>query len=69
MMILLDGELLYLIMYYHNIKGQSIASVNNDLKCLIRAIILILVNPEEEEIRWKYSALQIAIGDIERFKR
>ncbi len=61
-------ELLYLILYYHNIKGQSIASVNNDLKCLIRAIKLILVNPEEEEIRWKYSALQIAIGDIERFK-
>ena len=38
------------------------------MKCLIRAIKLILVNPEEEEIRWKYSALQIAIGDIERFK-
>jgi hypothetical protein len=27
-----------------------------------------LVNPDEEEIRWKYSALQIAIGDIERIK-
>ena len=38
------------------------------MKCLIRAIKLILVNPDEEEIRWKYSALQIAIGDIERFK-
>ena len=63
-----NRELLYLILYYHNIKGNSIASVNNDLKCLIRAIKLILVNPDEEEIRWKYSALQIAIGDIERFK-
>jgi hypothetical protein len=42
-------ELLYLILYYQNIKGQSIASVNNDLKCLIRAIKLILVNPDEEE--------------------
>ena len=42
--------------------------MNNDLKCVIRAIKLILVNPEEEEIRWKYSALQIAIGDIERLK-
>jgi hypothetical protein len=63
-----NRELLYLILYYHNIKGHSIASVNNDLKCLIRAIKLILANPDEEEIRWKYSALQIAIGDIERFK-
>lgn len=63
-----NRELLYLILYYHNIKGNSIASVNNDLKCLIRAIKLILVKPDEEEIRWKYSALQIAIGDIERFK-
>ena len=62
-----NRELLYLILYYHNIKGHSIASVN-DLKCLIRAIKLILANPDEEEIRWKYSALQIAIGDIERFK-
>ena len=38
------------------------------MKCLIRAIKLILVNPDEDEIRWKYSALQIAIGDIGRFK-
>jgi hypothetical protein len=27
-----------------------------------------LVNPDEEEIRWKYSALQIEIGDIELLK-
>ncbi len=27
-----------------------------------------LVNPDKEEIRWKYSALQIALGDLERFK-
>ena len=61
-------ELLYFILYYHNIKGHTIASVNNDLKTLIRAIKLILVNPDKEEIRWKYSALQIALGDLERFK-
>ncbi len=38
------------------------------MKCLNRAIELILVNPDEEEIRWKYSALQIAIGDIKGFE-
>jgi len=61
-------ELLLNILYYHNSKYHSLASVNNDLKCLIRMIKLVLNNPDEEEIRWKYSALQIAIGDIERFK-
>jgi len=61
-------ELLLNILHYHNSKYHSLASVNNDLKCLIRMIKLVLNNPDEEEIRWKYSALQIAIGDIERFK-
>jgi hypothetical protein len=63
-----NREVFFLVLNYHNINGHSLAAVNNDLKCLIRAIKLILVNPDEEEIRWKYSALQIAIGDIERFK-
>jgi hypothetical protein len=49
-------------------KGHTIASVNNNLKTLIQAIKLMLVNPDKEEIRWKYSALQIALGDLERFK-
>ncbi len=49
-------------------RTKTTASVNNDLKCLIRAHKLILVNPVEEEKKWKYSALQIAIGDIKRFK-
>ncbi len=26
-----------------------------------------LAKPDEEEIRWKYSKLQIALGDLERF--
>ena len=63
-----NREVFFLVLNYHNIHGHSLAAVNNDLICLIRAIKLILVNPDEEEIRWKYSALQIAIGDIERFK-
>jgi hypothetical protein len=29
---------------------------------------LFLLNPDEEEIRWKYSTLHIAIGDLERLK-
>ena len=61
-------ELFYFILHYHNYNNHSLASVNNDLKCLIRMIKLVLINPDEEELRWKYSALQIAIGDIERFK-
>ena len=61
-------ELFYFILHYHNYNNHSLASVNNDLKCLIRMIKIVLTNPDEEELRWKYSALQIAIGDIERFK-
>ena len=61
-------ELFYFILHYHNYNNHSLASVNNDLKCLIRIIKIVLINPDKEELRWKYSALQIAIGDIERFK-
>ena len=34
---------------------------------MIRAIKIILQNPEDE-IRWKYSALQIALGDLDGLK-
>lgn len=65
--ILTNNRLLtYEILNYHNQKENTIATLNNDFKTLIRAIKLLLVNPDSE-IRWKFSALQIALGDIDRF--
>lgn len=65
--LLLNNRLLSLcILDYHNQKGNSIESVNNDFKAIIRAIKVILQDPDHE-IRWKFSALQIALGDIDRF--
>jgi len=60
-------ELLYEILNYHNKKGNQLITVNGDLKTMIRAIKIILQNPDDE-IRWKYSALQIALGDLDRLK-
>jgi hypothetical protein len=60
--------LFYEILKYHNDHQNQLSSVNNDLKAIIRVLKIILTNPEKEEIRWKYSALQIAIGDIDRLK-
>jgi hypothetical protein len=59
--------LLYEILNYHNQKKNQLITVNGDVKTMIRAIKLILQNPEDE-IRWKYSALQIALGDVDRLK-
>lgn len=64
-----NQELFYEIMMYHNFeKKNQLSSVNDDLKAMIRCLKLILKNPDEQEIRWKYSALQIALGDIDRYK-
>ena len=65
--ILAHNRLLYEILNYHNKKGNQLITVNGDLKTMIRAIKLVLQNPEDE-IRWKYSALQIALGDLDRLK-
>ena len=62
-----NRELLYEILNYHNSKQNQLTTVNGDLKTMIRAIKIILENPEHE-IRWKYSALQIALGDVDRLK-
>lgn len=62
-----NRELLYEILNYHNSKQNQLTTVNGDLKTMIRAIKVILENPEHE-IRWKYSALQIALGDLDRLK-
>ena len=59
--------LLFEIINYHNKKNNQLTTVSGDVKTMIRAIKLILQNPEDE-IRWKYSALQIALGDLDRLK-
>lgn len=62
-----NRKLLYEILNYNNSKQNQLTTINNDLKTMIRAIKIILENPEHE-IRWKYSSLQIAFGDLDRFK-
>ena len=59
--------LTYEILHYNNRKGNTLSSVNNDFKTLIRAIKILLEN-EDNEIRWKFSSLQIALGDIDRYE-
>ncbi len=66
--VLLHNRLLtYEIMKYNNDKGNTISSLNNDFKTIIRAIKLLLPNPDNE-LRWKFTSLQMAIGDIERYE-
>ena len=60
-------ELLYEILNYHNKKGNQLITVGGDLNTLIRALKIILQNPDEE-IRWKYSALKISILDLNNLK-
>lgn len=55
--------LLYNILKFHNDKGNSISTLNRDLKTVVRALKLLL--KEEHELRYKYSALQIALTDLE----
>ena len=55
------------ILKYHNTKNNQLSSLNNDLKTLVRALKTILINPDNE-IVWKYSALQIALRDLESLR-
>jgi len=59
--------LTYEIMKYNNDKGNTISSLNNDFKTIIRAIKLLLPK-SDNELRWKFTSLQMAIGDIERYE-
>ena len=51
---------------YNNKKKLQISTFKNDLKTEIRLIKIILSNPDDE-LRWKYSALQI-LRDLEGLK-
>lgn len=57
--------LLYEILKYHSDARNSIPTLNRDLKVVVRMMKLLMKG--EHEIRYKFSALQIAITDIENF--
>jgi len=58
--------LMYEIMKYHNDNNRTVSTLNNDFKVLVRVIKLLL--GEDDELRFKYSALQIAFSEIENIK-
>ncbi len=58
--------LTYNIFKYHNDKKNTIATLNNDFKTLTRTIKLLVLD-ENDELRYKFSSLQIALGDLEKF--
>jgi hypothetical protein len=57
-------ELIYEIMRYNNDEKNSLATLSNDLKAVIRVIRLLL--GEKDELRYKVSVLQNAILDLEK---
>lgn len=61
-----NRELMYEIINYHNTNERAISTVNKDFKTLVRVIKLIM--GETDELRYKFSALQVAFTDIENVK-
>jgi hypothetical protein len=55
--------IMYYILKYYNDNNKTVNTVNNHFKTLVRIIKLVL--GEENELRYKYSALQIAFTDME----
>jgi hypothetical protein len=56
-------ELIYKLLKYHSEKNNAIPTINKDFKVLVRVIKLML--GEDHELRYKFSALQIAFTDLE----
>jgi hypothetical protein len=56
-------NLIYELLKYHSNKNNAIPTINKDFKVLVRVIKLML--GEEHELRYKFSALQIAFTDLE----
>lgn len=56
-------KLIYHLLKYHSEKNNAIPTINKDFKVLVRVIKLML--GEEHELRYKFSALQIAFTDLE----
>ena len=58
-----NRELLLEIFKYHNDNKRSLATINKDLKALVRVIKLLV--GEDNELRFKISALQVAFTELE----
>ena len=61
-----NREIMYEIMKYHHEKGNALSTLNSDFKALVRVIKLLL--GDEDELRLKYSALQVGLTDLENIK-
>lgn len=59
-----NRELMYEIMKYNNDENNSIPTLSNDLKAVIRVVKLLL--GESNELRYKLSSLHAAISDLEK---
>jgi len=58
-----NRELLLEIFKYHNDNKRSLATINKDIKALVRVIKLLV--GEDSELRYKMSALQVAFTELE----
>jgi len=56
--------LFFNILKYHNDKHQTLSAINRDLKAIIRVYRLLLGDGIGNELKYKLSALQIAITDL-----
>lgn len=59
--------LLVNVLEYHNEKEQTLSAINRDLKAIIRVYRLLLGDGIENEIKYKISALQIGITDLNNY--
>ena len=58
-----NRELLSEIFKYHNDNKRTLATINKDIKALVRVIKLLV--GEDSELRYKISALQVAFTELE----
>ena len=61
-----NRELLYEVLKYHNNAKHSIATINKDLKSIVRVVKLLV--GEDNELRYKISALQVLFTDLENHR-
>jgi len=58
-----NRELLLEIFKYHNDNKRSLATINKDIKAMVRVIKLLV--GEDSELRYKMSSLQVAFTELE----
>lgn len=62
-----NRQLLLNVLEYHNEKEQTLSALNRDLKAIIRVYRLLLGDGIENELKYKISALQIGITDLNNY--